>query len=139
MARGAQKEQSQAKKLAREKGSTPEERAAARKAAEAGAQAATCAICKQTFSTSQARGNPPTGLMQHHSLKHANEPIPKCFPHLNEDGTKKVDDTPKKDKADKKKKAAPKKGGGGKSNDLPPELLAAMAGASTKDKKKKKK
>jgi hypothetical protein len=87
MARGAQKEQSQAKKLARDSGANPEERAAARKAAQAGAEAAKCAICLQTFAVSQTRGNPPTQLINHCELKHKTETIPSCFDFLNPVGT----------------------------------------------------
>jgi hypothetical protein len=84
MARGAQKEQSQAKRLARDAGNaTPEERAAAKKKAEAGAQAAKCAVCMQTFAVSQTRGNPPTQLINHCETKHKGEPIPSCFDFLN--------------------------------------------------------
>jgi hypothetical protein len=83
MARGAQKEQSQAKKLARDSGGTPEERAAAKKKAEAGSQAGKCEVCKQTFSVSQCRGNPPQALLDHVTNKHKDTPFPDCFKHLN--------------------------------------------------------
>ena len=134
MARGHQKAEAQAKRLARDSAATPEERAAAKKKAEAGAQAAKCAICMQTFAINQIRGNPPAQLVAHCKEKHPDDPIPSCFDFLNPDGTKIDAGDDHKAKKDAKKS---KKGGKVKAQtDLPPELAAAMAGAKKKKKKK---
>jgi hypothetical protein len=64
-------------------GQTPEERAEARKKAEAGAQAFKCTVCMLTFSVSQGKANPPMALVDHAKSKHPDKSIPDCFPHLN--------------------------------------------------------
>jgi hypothetical protein len=64
-------------------GQTPEERAIARAAATADAQAAKCSICLATFAVSQLRRNPPMDLVKHCEQKHPKEPIPSCFGFLN--------------------------------------------------------
>ena len=128
-----QKKEAARARAQKDKSKTPEERAKAAARAKADAEANACLICKQTFTLSQARGNPPKALLDHASLKHPGEPISKCFAILNDDGTKKVDDTHTKVKKKTNVKTTNKAKASG---DLPPELMAAMA--KTKVSKKKK-
>lgn len=96
-------------------------------------------VCKQTFTIAQARGNPPKALNDHCDTKHSGTKKSDCFTALNDDGTKKVDDSAagakKKEKSGKTNVKTSNKTAF--SGDLPPELLAAMA--KTKVTKKKKK
>ena len=129
-----QKKEAARARANKDKSKTPEERAEAAKRAKQDAEANACLICKQTFTLSQARGNPPKALVDDCNLRHAGVPISQCFAILKDDGTKKVDDTHTKVK---KKTNVRTKAGAAAGGDLPPELMAAMA--KTKVSKKKKK
>ena len=79
MARGLQKQQSQAKN-AGEKEKTPEQRAADRKAAEKNMTAYSCSICKQTFANTAT----PAQLTEHKDSKHPKEEVIKLFTNYTE-------------------------------------------------------
>eukprot|EP00937_MAST-01D_sp_MAST-1D-sp2_P003436 g3436.t1 len=129
-----QKKEAARSRAMKDKSKTPEERAEAAKRAKADAEAIACILCKQTFTSSQARGNPPRALNDHVTSKHPGMTPDQCFTILNKDGSKKEDDTHKKDKKKTNVKTKSKLAAKG---DLPADLLAAMGSAKVSKKKKK--